>query len=131
MRCLDTCFVIDLLRGTPGAESKAEELDGEGGAAIASISAFELWIGALSYGPPTGPGAELRRVLDRLDILDLDGEAAETAARIFRSAQRGGRSIEQNDALVAATSITKGCSALVTRNTRHFEGIRGLKLEAY
>jgi predicted nucleic acid-binding protein len=131
LRCVDTCFIIDLLRGVPGARSKAEELDREGGAGIAFISAFELWIGTVSSGARSAAGAALRRVLDRLDILGLDGEAAEAAAVIFRSAQRAGRSIEQNDALVAATCISRGCSALVTRNTRHFEGIRGLKLETY
>lgn len=131
MRCVDTCFIIDLLRGDQGALSKAESLDREGGAAISSISLFELWMGLGASGSAGSREASLKKVLDRLDIFDLDAEASREGAAVFKRAQKEGRSIEQNDALVAGTCISSGCRVIVTRNLRHFQGIRGLKAESY
>ncbi len=133
MKCVDTCLIVDLLRGSAEARRKAEALDQEGGACTTSVSAFELWLGIEVLGqtiraPRT---KQLRMILDRLDVLELDRESAEKAATIFTKAQRRGKTIQQNDALIAAICIARGCQALVTRNVRHFEDIPGLSLDAY
>jgi len=133
LRCVDTCFVIDLLRGSEDAASESKVLDEEGGGAITAVSVFELWLGAgaLRKGSGTKAAEGLRTALDRLYLLKLDAPSAEKAAEIFMRAREKGRTIEQNDALIAGTCISAGCEALITRNVKHFEGIPGLKLSPY
>lgn len=120
-----------LLRGDQGAHSKAQSLDSEGGAGIASISVLELWVGADASRSAPRREAVLTKTLDKLYIFNLDAEASQEGASIFKQRKKEGRSIEQNDALVAGTCISRGCKVIVTRNLRHFQGIRGLRTETY
>ena len=46
MKCLDTDFLVAILRAKSDAESKMESLDAEGDNATTTINAFELFYGA-------------------------------------------------------------------------------------
>ena len=46
MKCLDTDFLVAILRGKDDAKSKMESLDAEGHNATTTINAFELFYGA-------------------------------------------------------------------------------------
>jgi len=133
LKCVDTCFVIDLLRGVEEAVAESERLDTEGGAAITAVSVFELWLGlgALRGRRRARAAEQLRAVLDRLYVLKMDAPSAEKAGQIFVETRERGRQIEQNDALIAGICISAGCEALVTRNVGHFEGVRNLKISPY
>ncbi len=133
MICVDTCFVIDFLRGMDGALERARELEEQGGCAITSVSIFELHVGTGAYGPRLRARsvAKLKSLLDRFETLDLDSFSAERAARIVLDSRRKGRPVGQNAASIAAICIEGGCEALLTRNVGHFEGIPGLRVETY
>jgi toxin FitB len=75
----------------------------------------------------------LGELTDRLEheffrerILVLDASAASEYARVAAKRQRGGRPIEQMDALIAAITLIHGAK-LATRNTDDFLGL-GLDL---
>lgn len=64
------------------------------------------------------------RLLDPFRELPVDREIAERAGRVVR--ESGAR---LPDALIAATALVHGL-AIVTRNRKHFEPIRGVRLRA-
>lgn len=60
-------------------------------------------------------------------VIGFDAGAAEIAARLYASLHSSGALIEDADLLIAATAMHHGAT-LVTRNTKHFERISGLRL---
>jgi predicted nucleic acid-binding protein len=69
------------------------------------------------------------RVMSNLDVLPLDGGSALRAAKISGTLDKSGESIDPFDALIAGITLENGADSLVTRNTSHFQRIRGLKIE--
>ena len=66
----------------------------------------------------------IRELLDGFDEVQVDGAIAEMSGGIRRD-----WGLDLADALIAATAVTLR-APLITRNRRHFEGIRGLELQA-
>ena len=132
MKVVDTTFIISLLRNDSRALEKAGELDEEGGAATTVVNVFEAAFGVYSSLTRTEERLEaLGRVLSNLEILSLDCRAAIKAAEISATLEKRGVGLDPFDALVAAITLANGAESLVTRNTSHFQGIRGLRLEEH
>jgi predicted nucleic acid-binding protein len=133
LRAVDTAFLIDLLRGEPGAVEKAEEIDEAGGAATTSISLFEI-----AYGVYRSRNldqdrrlSEVERLFTRMDVFPFEAKAAAEAGKILGTLAREGRIIDVLDGMIGATVLVHGCDTLVTRNVDHFNRIPGLNVEAY
>ena len=133
MICLDTCFIIDLLRGLKDAERKTREIDDTEGAAISVISIFELSVGlgTLDNRKSRERAAILQSVIDKLLVLQLDQDSVEEAARIMLESRLRGKPVQQKDALIAGTCISRGIRTLVTRDVRRFSGIGEIRAEPY
>ena len=87
------------------------------------ITRYELLAGA------TSPRQEARisDLLRALRVLPLDAEAADSAARIRLTLGRRGEITGMADCLIAGIVMVHG-ALLLTRNRRHFERIRELRL---
>ncbi len=109
---VDSDILVDHLRGHRRLVAGSDELH------VSAISRAELF---------SGRGAEerrIRRLLEPMTDIPVDAAIAERAGRLRRgTAQR------LPDALIAATALEHRLT-LVTRNTRDFDGIRGLKVRA-
>jgi len=57
----------------------------------------------------------------------LDRDAAEQAASVRRSLERGGQPIGMGDSLIAGIALAHGLP-LFTRNRKHFDRVPDLKL---
>jgi predicted nucleic acid-binding protein len=68
----------------------------------------------------------IRSLLDALEILPLDREAADGAAVVRRELERTGSGIGMADSLIAGIVLARG-GALMTRN-QHFKRVPGLVL---
>jgi toxin FitB len=107
---LDSDVLVDHLRGHRRVQASSDELH------VSAISRAELF---------AGRGTEerrIRRLLAPMTELPVDTAVAERAGRLKRSS-----TLRLPDALIAATALEHRLM-LVTRNTRDFEGIRGLKV---
>jgi tRNA(fMet)-specific endonuclease VapC len=128
MRCVDTSFLIDVLRGEPRVRGLFEELNAGGEFYTSSVAAFELLSGAFQLGKAREQAARL--LLSKFIILDLDLPAAEEAARIYAQCRREGKEIPADDALIAGIALSNGCS-LVTNDSNHYKRVPGLKLTGW
>jgi predicted nucleic acid-binding protein len=128
MRSLDTSYCFDFLRGDPRALERADEWEREGEelTIAAPAQAEFLRAGYRRGGRFLDHSLALMR---RLEILPLDGAAAEEAARMGAECDRRGRSVASLDLLIAAV-VRRNHGILVTRD-RDFVHISGLQLEAY
>lgn len=116
---LDTCIVIDVLRGRQAALSFVDGL--ADAPSLSVITATELVAGLRN--------TQERRVIERLlevyTIHDIDLEIASLAGDYVR--QYGpSHGVDPIDALIAATVNARGLE-LVTLNLKHFPMIKELK----
>ena len=128
MRALDASYCFDLLRGDAGARDRA--LEWESGREHITVPAPAL-AEFLRAGYRRG-GRFLDRSLTlvrRLEVLPLDAEAADEAARLGGECDRRGEPVGNLDLLIAGI-VRKRDGILVSRD-RDFQRIPGLHLESY
>ena len=89
---------------------------------------WELFTGAFKSQDPRSQLARLEAVKNRFDVLPFDLAAAEQAAKVRAHLERQGTPIGSIDNMIAGTALVHGLT-LVTRNTREFERVPGLRVE--
>ena len=130
MKCLDSDFLIAVLRGDPQARRKLGQLDAEGRHSTTSVNSFELFYGANRSRERRKNTEEVERLLQRLDTLPFDKGSSERAGEELASLAGRGRSLDFRDAMIAAVAVSKGL-CVVTRNADHFSRFKGLEVEAW
>ncbi|VVB95615.1 tRNA(fMet)-specific endonuclease VapC [uncultured archaeon] len=131
MTCLDTDFIIDLLRRKSEAERKLEDLTAEGDKLTTTpLNASELYKGAYNSSRPIEEAKKVRHLLDTLDILEFSSAASETFGKLSIELQRKGNDIGDFDLLIASIALTHG-EPLLTKNAKHFSKVPGLAVESY
>jgi len=129
LRLLDTCFLIDLLRGDPGAVRVAEGLDG---GATTAVNVYELFFGVeFGAGDRVARRGEAEALVERLEVLPFDGVAGRMAAGFMGDLRRRGEPVDALDAFTASVGLRHGCRVVVTRNVGHFERFPEISVEAY
>ncbi|MFH2112703.1 MAG: type II toxin-antitoxin system VapC family toxin [Candidatus Bathyarchaeota archaeon] len=131
MKLVDTTFLIDLLRGDPGAVEAAEALEREGGAATTSVNVYELFTGIYNVADAERRAEQAERLVGRLEVFSLDEASAKTAAAMTARQNRSKEPLDVLDTLIASTSIAHGCRTILTRNIRHFNRMPGVQAETY
>lgn len=127
---LDTSTIIDIFRGNQEIkqvlESNKEPL------AATIISYLELFFGLNLEEPKHATeGKYYDEFFKSLHNVNLTKNACEEASKIFWDLKRGGKTIEQFDCIIAALFLTNGINKILTRNPKHFERIKKLKVLSY
>jgi tRNA(fMet)-specific endonuclease VapC len=96
---------------------------------ISSIVLQELRYGACLHPRPEEIWGKVEReILPYVRVVEFDESGALEAGRLQAFLKRAGKPIGGEDIQIAATAITRQL-ILVTRNTRHFQNVPGLRLE--
>ncbi|MBI9083210.1 MAG: type II toxin-antitoxin system VapC family toxin [Desulfobacterales bacterium] len=95
---------------------------------LPSMVLFELEVGIAKSTRPEKRTRQLEEMLALIQVLPFGLEEARCAALIRAELERQGSPIGPYDILIAATAMVRG-AILVTRNTREFERIQGLRLQ--
>ena len=120
----DTDVLIDFLAGKgQSAERVAREIE-VGGLVMTAIARFELLSGMTSRSQKA-----FSSLLEAVPALPLDSVAADRAAEVRRTLERTGVSIGMGDSLIAGIVLAVN-GGLLTRNTRRFSRVSGLRLLA-
>jgi predicted nucleic acid-binding protein len=127
---LDTNTVSELSRVAGSARVVQRFNEHARAAAIPAIVWQELWFGVLRL--PTGKRRDeltlfIQSVAGSLPKLPYDGATARRHAELRAGQAARSRTLSEPDAHIAAVAITQGLT-LVSRNTRNFEGLPGLRL---
>lgn len=130
MACLETTFLVDLLRGDKEVEKFKDELDkSEPVLSVAAPSVMELWTGACA-GKLTKQGKEkIDELISSFVILSLDEKSAKRAGEIKSDLLKSGGIIEIEDIMIAGICLANG-ENIVTRD-QHYAKISGLKVIKY
>jgi len=118
---IDTDVMIDISRGNAAGATYVDSLED---VTISIITAHELIVGARNQ-------REVDSIDELIQVYPVHAELGENiTGRAYELLKRYAKSdgLRTFDALIAATAITEGLT-LVSRNRRHFQMIRELKLE--
>jgi tRNA(fMet)-specific endonuclease VapC len=128
MLLLDTNIVIAFFKGDAVISEKILSR-------IDQIALSSLVIAELDYGAKASQRSEenlekLYNFIGLMEVISFDLECAKTLGTIKSKLRKSGKPTGEVDALLAATAITHN-AILVTKNSKHFENIDGLRLEIW
>ncbi|MBL7169430.1 MAG: type II toxin-antitoxin system VapC family toxin [Candidatus Aenigmarchaeota archaeon] len=130
MTCLDTDFLVSLMRGDENSTQRLTKLEERRELlTTTSINVAELLKGAYSSENPKKEMLKVDMYLDALEILDFDYESAEIFSKIWNRLKKKGDIIPDFDILIASIAIENN-EILLTKNIKHFKKIKELKLES-
>jgi predicted nucleic acid-binding protein len=130
MVCLDTSFLIDLLRGNAAVKDLKAMLEKtESRITIAAPSAVELWGGACLAKNSDKAKAKVGELLMAFPILPLDLNGAQEAGEIEATLIKSGQMIEPEDLMIAGIALAHG-ETIVTKDA-HFTRVPGLRVLKY
>ena len=124
---LDTTFIIDFFCGRREAVAKMEELESGGGPILTTgISVYET-----AQGLKTQRESETaKEFFSNFMVLPLTRKSAWKAAIIQKKLRKAGLTIQDEDAMIAGIALSRN-HAVLTRNTKDFSRVTGLKVETY
>jgi len=129
MICIDSDCIIDFLKG----KKEAIEIIALNKKDIVSteINKFEVFVGIYISNKINKIEEEIAgSFFSSIIILNADGWG-EKGAKVFSDLMKNGKTIEQNDCLIASIMITNGCYKIITRNKKHFSRIEGIEVIDY
>ncbi|MHA2370284.1 MAG: PIN domain-containing protein [Candidatus Hodarchaeales archaeon] len=127
--CLDSDFLVALLREYPDAIQKAEDLEKESHSlATTAMNALELYVGIMGVDGVSSARVErTEELIESLEILPLGQQAARRSAGIMNSLEKLGQPIGVKDTIVAGIALENRVPVM-TRNIDHFERVTGLTI---
>jgi len=136
MACLDTSLLIDAAGGAgrrlkARARSKVAALL-EAGELLTTtrFNVAELWVGVERSRDREAERRAVEAILEPLMVLDFDESSARVFGRITAHLRALGSPRGHMDVLMASVALVHG-EVMVTRNPTHFEGVPGLRVDAY
>ena len=130
---LDTSVLIDLLDKDPSATSKVSSLRNLTSFYTSTLNIYEALRGILVFEGKKRdfPLNSLGTLITNISVLDLDMEGAKSAALTYAELRKAGTPINEPDYLVAGIAISNGIFSIMTKNARHFEKVKKLKVIPY
>ena len=126
MVALDTNTVIHYFKGLGNVVANLQAT-APVDMAVPSVVVHELEVGVLKSDNPAKRRQQLYTLLTYIAVLPLGEPEAKTAAKVRADLEAQGVGIGPFDTLIAGTALHHGAT-LVTRNTREFGRVDGLKL---
>jgi len=129
---IDTSVFIEMERRRVPVPDLLDRLP-EGGAALAAITASELFVGihrADSEARRLERVTYVEQVVRDVAVIPFDLDIARVRARVFVEMRAAGLQIGQHDLQIAATALTLGYDVL-TSNLRDFRRVPGLRVQSF
>lgn len=131
--CLDTAFIIDLLKNKKEAIDKYQELKNNF-FVTTQINVYEIKAGIhrrLQEHIINRELLEFNKFLFNLPVIKLNEESIDESSKINGGLTKAGNIIEDLDILIAGICLTNNCNKIITKNEKHFERIKNLKIISY
>ena len=131
MVCMDTSFLVDLLRGKQDAILKLEKIESDAERITTTpISASELFQGAYNSKNSEAEVDKVRELLKRVELLEFTVHACEKYGKLANELKSLGRKIGDLDTLIASVALSHD-EPILTANVNHFSKVPGLIVRSW
>ena len=127
---IDSSAIIDLFRNDSSLIKLLEDMDEE--IVLNQMSFYELMIG-LDFDNLIHKKEEnfYDELFEDYKNLSLDKNSSKMASKISFELKKDGKIIGDFDCIIAGVYLANGVNKIITRNVKHFERIKGLKVISY
>jgi predicted nucleic acid-binding protein len=127
---LDTTAVIDLFNGVEELIKKINVMNEPIVSTIVNYQ--EVFFGIDLDGYVFGEEENYYdNFFNNIEVFGLTKNASKEASKILWSLRKSGRTIDEFDSMIAGILLANGVGKIITRNKKHFEKIKGLKVLGY
>lgn len=131
MACLETDFLIAVMRKDERAMQKLEEIVERGeNLATTPINASELFKGVYLSENNNENLKKVRGILSRMDLLSFNLVACDIYGKTHSQLKIRGESVGEFDTLIASIALSHN-ERVVTRNIKHLNRVEGLEVEEW
>lgn len=133
MKIVDTTFLVDLSRNNQDAVEKSIEMDNGHKVYCSEVSIYEMILGiyAIKGIDHDKKLQKLETMFSKFSLLPLDHLSAIKAGQIAGTLTAEGQMISDTDCMIAGIALSNNIGTIITRNKKHFERIKWLKVEEY
>jgi tRNA(fMet)-specific endonuclease VapC len=124
---IDTDIIIYSIKGNLEVQAKFKENE-KYPFSISVITYGELLFGAKKSKFVEKNLSVVYRIKELFPVINVDKAVIEMFSDLKAKSQKSGKIVQDMDLLIASTAMTHNLT-LVTNNIRHFEKIKGLKIE--
>ncbi len=130
MIILDTTALIDLYRKDSELQKILENVEED--LAITIVNYQEIFFGLNPKDQKYKEELDFyEKLFNNLILIDMDKNSVKEASFLFWELSSKGMIIEEPDCLIAGIYLTNRVNKIITRNVKHFERIKGLKVISY
>ncbi len=136
MVCLDTAFIVDLLREkkrrTEGRATKKWEqlMVNREIPRTTIITLAELYVGPYRVDDTAAELEKVERITEQMEILEFTPKSAKRFGKMIAESYKKGKPLGAMDAMIASIVIEND-ELFITRNIKDFQNIRGLNVMDY
>lgn len=127
---LDTSAVIDLFHGDPHIKEVLDSIEDE--LAITHLNYLELLFGIdMDDSRHRKEKEYYMDFLSEITLLPLDESSCQKSADLFWILNKKGKTPSKFDVIIGGIFLANGVAKVITRNSKHFEGMPGIKVIPY
>ncbi len=129
MALLDTDIIVSALRGDKEASRKISSFANLNvTVSTTTINTFELFKGAYLSKSKDNNLKIILELLNSINVHDFDSKSSFIAGKLSAELTRTGKQVGENDIMIASIALSNN-EVLITRNVKHFENVKELKIE--
>ncbi|MBI4147709.1 type II toxin-antitoxin system VapC family toxin [Candidatus Woesearchaeota archaeon] len=122
--CLDSNVIIDMFRGETAIKAKLESMEHY---CITPVVLCELFKGAYAAQGKDEAIKLVEAFLHSAELLEFNEHACRLFGQRYASLKQKGKTTQESDLMIACTALSHNC-ILVTRNTKDFVNVQGLRV---
>ena len=128
MKVLDTTFLIDMIHGKKETEKVVESLEP---LLTTQINMYEVIRGFIIKKIQQKKFLEIIALFENIRVLPLTDQGIIKASEISAELMKKGYPAPDCDCLIAGIALHNNVRTIITRDDKHFQEIKGLKVEDY
>jgi len=129
MYCLDSDIIIEYFKGNTSIKNHFDKIH-KSELFITPITLCELYKGAFLSKNVEKNIVIINKLLKTINIIEFDFYACELYGKIYSELKEKGKLTQDFDLIIAAICISNN-KILITRNIKHFDKIKVLKIEKW
>jgi len=127
---LDSSALIDLFRGESKITELLKNIDDE--LITTYLNYFEILTGLDLEDKNYQEEFEyFENLFQEISLVNLSKKSCETSSLIVWDLKKKGKMIGKVDSMIAGILLSNEVNRIITRNVKHFENIKGLKVISY